>query len=123
MRSIIFYYSNTGNTHLTVNSIQKSLPSTDLWDRIIPAPKEAKIRKDFGRFQVKSQKCSTCGVCADNCPEGAVLFDNSPQFQMDRCTYCYRCFNLCPQKAISTSEVSAEYSYPGPGKDLKEMFL
>jgi len=93
------------------------------WDWIIPAPKEGKIRKDFGKFHVESQSCSTCGVCADNCPEGAVLLDRSPQFQMDRCAFCYRCFNHCPQKAISTSAVSAEYAYPEPGKDLKEMFL
>ncbi len=32
MRSILFYYSDTGNTQLTVDSIQKSLPSTDLWE-------------------------------------------------------------------------------------------
>lgn len=94
-----------------------------IWDRIIPAPKEAKISKDFGNLQVEYPKCSTCGLCADNCPEGAVLISGSPQFQMDRCSYCYRCFNLCPQKAISTTAVSAEHSYPGPGKDLKEVFL
>ncbi len=93
------------------------------WDWIIPAPKEAKILKDFGKFHVESLRCSTCGVCTENCPEGAVSLDCIPRFQMDRCTYCYGCINLCPQKAISTSTVSAEYVYPGPGKGLKEMFL
>lgn len=111
--------SNWRNTQ----SKKKSNIKLSFWDRIIPAPKEAKICKDFGKLQAEPLLCSSCGVCIDVCPEGAVVADSTPRFQMEKCSFCYRCFNLCPQKAISTSEVSAEYVYPGPKKDLEEKFL
>ena len=43
--------------------------------------------------------CTLCGVCASECPAGAIVLDPEPRFG-GSCFDCLNCFCLCPEKAI-----------------------
>ncbi len=47
--------------------------------------------------------CTRCGLCAQNCPESALLArpGSVPVFFEDRCSGCGICKLVCPQEAIS----------------------
>jgi len=62
--------------------------------------------KGFGeRFLFKPMvdigKCSECGVCAENCPVGAIKLEPHPIFDRDKCIRCYCCQEGCPNGAIA----------------------
>jgi NAD-dependent dihydropyrimidine dehydrogenase PreA subunit len=50
------------------------------------------------------ERCSQCGVCVEQCPQGALAFkDNSetPVVDEDACIACYCCQEMCPEKAMT----------------------
>ncbi len=52
-------------------------------------------------YRVNMSKCSSCQMCARNCPAGNISFDGS-RFRFGRhCTMCLRCAMHCPVDAIS----------------------
>ena len=44
-----------------------------------------------------SESCIKCGVCADQCPVGAIPLDDSSRTNNDLCINCMRCVEVCPQ--------------------------
>ena len=50
---------------------------------------------------VKSEICTGCGDCVEECPSGAILFDNdTPSINMEDCIRCGSCHDMCPEEAI-----------------------
>ncbi len=48
-----------------------------------------------------TERCTACGVCAENCPVGAVSVENRrAHVDLGRCIRCYCCHELCPQRAV-----------------------
>lgn len=45
--------------------------------------------------------CNQCGICADNCPVGAIDYNNSRNIDKDKCTLCCACIKKCPNNAKS----------------------
>ena len=46
-----------------------------------------------------SLRCVRCGVCAANCPAGAIDFINPRLTDKNTCISCMRCVKLCPRGA------------------------
>ncbi len=48
-----------------------------------------------------SEKCQGCGICAKNCPTGALILDGDKvTFNDEKCIYCRECEAICPVTAI-----------------------
>ncbi|MCL1941569.1 MAG: EFR1 family ferrodoxin [Synergistaceae bacterium] len=65
-------------------------------------------------IQVSQSKCTVCGRCMRECPEGAIKLDESkfPQIDKKLCQSCQRCVGFCPQRAIGVPNKPAEqYSF------------
>lgn len=53
-------------------------------------------RTRIGVKIIRSDKCSHCGKCIENCPVGAMTEKNIGK----NCIRCMRCVNECPEKAL-----------------------
>lgn len=59
---------------------------------------------DFFRTTKKfyaDDKCISCGMCAKNCPDGAIEMKNGkPVWIKSKCQHCTACINRCPTEAV-----------------------
>lgn len=76
-------------------------------------------------FKVDTEKCTKCGLCADECVFNAIVLDENNYPTMNypnSCLKCQHCSALCPKEAISlfdedvkgpvsVSDFSANYHY------------
>jgi ferredoxin/flavodoxin len=46
-----------------------------------------------------TEDCTCCGLCAENCPWGAIPADNTKTFNSSACMRCLRCLKNCPVSA------------------------
>ncbi|HBA83374.1 MAG TPA: (4Fe-4S)-binding protein [Verrucomicrobia bacterium] len=58
----------------------------------------------YGRFFLAkmffaNEQCNRCGLCAQNCPFGAIRMRGSPYWTYS-CESCMRCMAYCPKEAI-----------------------
>jgi uncharacterized protein (DUF362 family)/NAD-dependent dihydropyrimidine dehydrogenase PreA subunit len=59
-------------------------------------------QKTLVRPQADSERCTACGSCIDQCPVGALSFDEDlPKADADTCITCFCCQEICPEKAIT----------------------
>lgn len=47
-----------------------------------------------------SSSCSGCGLCAENCPVGAIKMVQGRPYWKYSCESCMRCMNYCARKAV-----------------------
>ena len=50
-------------------------------------------------FVETSDECSQCGLCAKECPAGAIDLENSSLVDKGKCILCCACIKHCPQNA------------------------
>ncbi len=63
-----------------------------------------------GSFRpLTSDKCVKCGICAMECPEEAISFDDFSKIDDKKCISCFRCIRICPvgAKNMDTEEYNA----------------
>jgi len=52
-------------------------------------------------YMIETDKCSSCGLCADVCPAEAINPIGIYKINPERCTDCGLCQESCPSLAIS----------------------
>ena len=53
------------------------------------------------RFRFNYDYCKGCGLCAEECPCGAIeMVDDKAKVDPDTCTECGACVDTCPVSAI-----------------------
>ncbi len=57
-----------------------------------------------------TEDCNQCGLCAEDCPWGAIDSSDCRLRNYSKCMICYRCFKNCPVSAIQmVNEKFREY--------------
>lgn len=60
-------------------------------------------RRSIGKMFVANSRCTSCGLCEQSCPVGAIrTVEGRPRWTW-QCEGCHRCINTCPQGAIEGS--------------------
>lgn len=49
--------------------------------------------------KVNKKLCTRCGICALNCPAGAINVDDPTKTINEKCISCGKCINHCPHRA------------------------
>lgn len=52
----------------------------------------------INKAQINYEKCKSCGICDEICPQKAIKYH---KVKTSRCIGCGKCAKACPQKAIS----------------------
>ena len=55
------------------------------------------------RIEVDEKKCTGCGICKEECPKGAKIWDVNKKAMATNLRYCHVCTicaSKCPENAI-----------------------
>ena len=62
----------------------------------VPGNNPYKELKPSAFHPAANESCVKCGVCAQQCPVGAIPLDDPSQTNNDLCINCMRCVEVCP---------------------------
>lgn len=62
----------------------------------------AGVCKSMMSYVIAADRCKSCGICARNCPAGAISGDRKVPYviEQEKCIKCGACMEKCPFKAI-----------------------
>jgi ferredoxin len=63
--------------------------------------------REYGGVPMKPKAgnaCTLCGLCAEECPAGAIPAEHPSETDTSACISCMRCIAVCPQEARSVSK-------------------
>ena len=79
--------------------IREKLGSNNCPAPTIPGKRPYKKAAKAGIVPHATGKCVSCGLCASNCPTGAISTDNPAKVDKKACISCMRCVAACPHGA------------------------
>lgn len=85
--------------------IQSKLSAGDSTEPLIPGNRPYKKAGGTGMVPKPTKECTSCGVCAAECPVQAIDKKNPKKVDEKACISCMRCISVCPHSARKVSPV------------------
>jgi len=81
---------------------------------------ENKQEVPFFKPKIVEEKCSKCGICAQNCMPNALLHIKGafPIPMLTLCSGCRLCYKICPENAIEANSKTIGWTYSTEIKGL-----
>ncbi len=71
----------------------------DSLPQAVPGGRPYKDWKQMAAVPLASSECTSCGLCAETCPAGAISPDAPGKTDPAKCILCMRCVAVCPNRA------------------------
>lgn len=81
--------------------ICEKLETADWKEPAVPGNRPYRDWKQMPVVPSVNEDCTACGVCAAQCPSGAIPAEAPDTTKPDKCILCMRCVSVCPSRARS----------------------